>query len=65
MTPEECRARRLALGATLRDLARRAGLVERTIERFEAGMVQPRPITLIALRRGFRVLEAESAEPAL
>lgn len=54
MSPDECRARRLALELTPYQLARRAGLTERTVERFEAGVVHPRPVTLVALRRALR-----------
>lgn len=60
MTPAECRERREALGASTYRLAARAGLAERTVVRFEAGLAHARPITLVALRRGFRVLESET-----
>lgn len=58
MTAEECRARRLALGLTRYELARTAGLVERTVARFEDGLAQPRSVTLIALRKALRHVEA-------
>jgi predicted transcriptional regulator len=61
MTPEECRSRRRALAASTAELASRAGLVERTVIRFEARLARARPVTLVALRRGLRVLESERA----
>jgi predicted transcriptional regulator len=61
MTAEECRIRRASLGLTPAALARRAGVVERTVLRFEAGLVQPRPVTLVALRKAFRLVEADPA----
>ncbi|MBW8814364.1 MAG: hypothetical protein JF588_13130 [Caulobacterales bacterium] len=42
------------------ELARRAGLAERTVLRFEAGLAQPRPVTLVALRKTLRLLEADA-----
>jgi hypothetical protein len=36
-------------------------VVERTVLRFEAGLVQPRPVTLVALRKAFRLVEADPA----
>lgn len=60
MTPHECRRRREALGLTAAELARHARLVERTILRFEAGLAQPRPVTVVALRKTLRLLEAEA-----
>ncbi len=62
MTPDDCRARRVALGLSLGRLAILAGLAERTVWQFEMARVAPRPGTLIALRRGFRA--AEQATPA-
>lgn len=59
MSPADCRIRRVGLGVTEYDLARRAGLVERTVLRFEAGLAQPRPVTLVALRKGLRLLAQE------
>jgi predicted transcriptional regulator len=59
MTPGECREARLSLQATPEDLARRAGVVLQTVIRFEAGLAQARPVTLVALRRGLRLLKAE------
>jgi predicted transcriptional regulator len=64
MTPVECQARRAALGLSPYELARRAGLVERTILRFEAGLSAPRPVTLVALRRAFRSVESNSSPAA-
>jgi len=59
MSPAECRARRVSLGVTEAELARRAGVVEQTVRGFEAGLSKPRPVTLIALRKGFRLLAQE------
>lgn len=56
MTPDDCREQRIRLGVTEEELARHAGLVERTVLRFEAGLARPRPVTLVALRKGFRRL---------
>jgi len=64
VTPEDCRERRVRLGATAHELARHAGLVERTVVRFEAGLAQPRPVTLVALRKGFRRLSQAQAQDA-
>jgi hypothetical protein len=61
MTPEECRGRRRAVAASTAELAARAGLAERTVLRFEAKLAKARPVTLVALRRGLRVLEMERA----
>jgi predicted transcriptional regulator len=61
MTPDQCRAERENLQASTGALAAAAGLAERTIKLFEAGQVEPRPGTLIALRRGFRHLRALQA----
>ncbi len=60
MTPSECQRRREALRLTGAELARRAGLAERTVLRFEAGLAQPRPVTLVALRKTLRLLEADA-----
>lgn len=64
MTPEDCRERRVRLGVTAHELARHAGLVERTVVRFEAGLARPRPVTLVALRKGFRRLTHNRNEEA-
>ncbi len=64
MSPVECQRRREALGLTTADLARHARLVERTVVRFESGVVQPRPVTMVALRKALRLLEAEAADAA-
>ena len=45
-TPEEIRARRLALGLTQTDLARKAGISQSMIARIESGSVDPRVSTL-------------------
>jgi transcriptional regulator with XRE-family HTH domain len=63
MTAEECRARRAAAGLTPYQLARLAGLAERTVVLFEAGR-SARAGTLIALRRAFRSLETAQPQPA-
>lgn len=59
MTPDDCREQRTSLGVSPGELARRSGLVERTVLRFEAGLARPRPVTLVALRKGFRILSQE------
>lgn len=61
MSPEDCRARRAELGITEYELARRAGLVERTVVRFEARLSRPREVTLTALRKGFRLIAEQKA----
>ena len=60
MTPEDCRKLRASLGLTQDKLATLSGLAERTIQLFEAERVQPRPGTLIALRKAFRKAQADS-----
>lgn len=62
LPPDECRRRREALGLSLEDLARRAGRELRTVERFEAAAVRPRPVTIVALRNALRRAEAEQAQ---
>jgi predicted transcriptional regulator len=57
VSPDDCLARRTRFGLSAHELALRAGLTERTVERFEAGRVAPRPGTLVALRRAFREFE--------
>ncbi|WP_068874333.1 MULTISPECIES: helix-turn-helix domain-containing protein [unclassified Phenylobacterium] len=64
MSPEDCRQLRLSLGVTAYELARQAGIVERTVVRFEAGLAQPRPVTLVALRKAFRRLSPSYAREA-
>lgn len=54
MTKEECSAARARLGWSTYRLAAIAGLAEKTVLRFEAGEAEPRPGTLIALRRALR-----------
>jgi len=61
MTPADCRSRRVALGLSLGRLANLAGLAERTVWQFEMDRVAPRPGTLIALRKGFRAAEQQTA----
>lgn len=62
-TPEACRMRRTAMGLTPARLATLAGLTERTVLRFEARLVNPRPGTVIALRRGLRAAALATREP--
>ncbi|MBU1376246.1 MAG: helix-turn-helix domain-containing protein [Alphaproteobacteria bacterium] len=62
LAPEDCRRRREALGLSLEDLARRAGRELRTVERFEAAAVRPRPVTIVALRNALRRAELEQAQ---
>jgi len=56
LSPAACR--REALGLTPYALARRAGLQELTVIRFEAALVRPRPVTVVALHNALRKLEA-------
>lgn len=58
MTSEECIIYRRRAGWSPAQLARNAGLCERTVELFEAGRTAPRPVTLVALRRAFRTAGA-------
>ena len=60
MSPDDCYARRTQFGLSAYELALRAGLTERTVKRFEAADVTPRPGTLVALRRAFRELERDA-----
>ncbi len=60
MTGEECRRERERLGLTIERLATRAGVAGRTVLRFELGVTEPRPVTLVALRKALRLL-AEDA----
>lgn len=62
MTSAECRARRLAIGWTVDQLASCAGVVEATVRNFEAGLSAPREGTLIALRKALRAAEKQAAE---
>lgn len=67
MTPEVCRLARLSLGWTPERLAVAAGLAPQTIRGFEAATCQPRPGTLIALRKALRSAGAfgpGNAEPS-
>lgn len=57
LSPLGCRRRREALGLTVPELARQAGLQEQTVQRFEAATVQPRPVTIVALHNALRRLE--------
>ena len=60
MTGDECRRERERLGLSIDRLATRAGLAALTVTRFELGVTEPRPVTLVALRKAFRLL-AEDA----
>src|SRR5689334_17315127 len=64
LPPWECQARRRALGLTPYDLARLAGLEERTVVKLEAALVRPRPVTVVALRNALRRAEAAAASQA-
>ena len=64
LPPDECRRRREALGLSIDDLARRASREPRTVERFEAATVRPRPVTIVALRNALRRAELEQAQRA-
>jgi DNA-binding XRE family transcriptional regulator len=61
LTPEACRELRDRLQLTTYRLAGLAGLAERTVVRFEEGLVAPRPGTRIALRRAFRAAHSLGA----
>lgn len=58
LSPAACRRRREALGISPHELARQAGLQELTVIRFEAALVRPRPVTIVALHNALRRLEA-------
>jgi predicted transcriptional regulator len=62
LSPDDCRRRRQALGLDPYQLARAAGLFELTVIRYEAALVRPRPVTVVALRKTLRRLEAEASE---
>lgn len=62
LSPEACRRRREALGISSEELARRARLNPRTVERFEAASVRPRPVTVVALRNALRRSEAAATD---
>ncbi len=62
MTPDECRTRRTELGMSTERLASLAGLAERTVVKFEASLVSPRPGTVIALGRAFRKASDQQRE---
>lgn len=59
LAPEACRRRREALGLSAYQLAQRAGLQELTVVRFEAALVQPRPVTVVALCNALSRLETD------
>ena len=65
LAPEVCRRRREALGLSISELARRAGLTEQTVERFEDAAVRPRAVTIVALRNALRRSELNLAIPRL
>lgn len=58
LSPATCRRRREALGLSPYELARRAGLQELTVIRFEAAQVRPRPVTVVALHNALSRLES-------
>jgi transcriptional regulator with XRE-family HTH domain len=64
MSPEDCERERRRRGWTVEDLAARSGLVALTIQKFEAGLTQPRPGTFIALRRAFARAEFGALSPS-
>jgi predicted transcriptional regulator len=59
VTPDQCLARRQRLNLSTETLARRAGLAERTVIRFEAAAVSPRFLTVLALRRALDAYETD------
>jgi predicted transcriptional regulator len=63
LSPDDCRRRREALGLTIYSLAAHARLRESTVLRFEAALVQPRPVTVVALHNALTRLE--SMHPAV
>lgn len=63
LAPEACRRRREALGLSVYELSRCAGLEERTVLRFEAALVRPRPVTVVALRNALSRAERERGLP--
>ena len=68
LKPEHCRAARYLLNWKIADLARKTGLTNQTIARFESGDGTPRPRTLRDIRKAFedagvRVLSAKAAGP--
>ncbi|WP_293676371.1 helix-turn-helix domain-containing protein [uncultured Phenylobacterium sp.] len=65
LAPEACRRRREALGLSIYQLSRLAGLEERTVVRFESALVRPRPVTIVALRKALSRAERERAAPDL
>ena len=66
-SPESCRALRERLGWSAPHLAEAAGITNRTVQDFEAGLRAPRSLTLIAIRRAFRTagvaVEADGGAP--
>lgn len=65
LAPDVCRRRREVLHLSIAELARRAGLTEQTVERFERAAVRPRPVTIVALRNALRRSEQKLAIPRL
>lgn len=60
LSPEECRRRREAIGATVRDLGRRAMMSWASIRRFEWGEIKfDGPTWRITLRDALEKMEAE------
>jgi transcriptional regulator with XRE-family HTH domain len=65
MTPEQCRAARAWLGLSQQELATRANVAKNTVHLFEAGLRNPTPNNIAALRRaieagGIRLLFDET-----
>ena len=59
LTKEQCRAARSWLGLTQEELASVTGVVQKTIARFETGVVVPRDRTLMDLQRALEEMGIE------
>jgi predicted transcriptional regulator len=59
LTKEQCRAARSWLGLTQDELASVTGVVQKTIARFETGVVVPRDRTLMDLQRALEEMGIE------
>lgn len=60
-TGKKLRKRRERLGLSIEGLAYKAGISYKTIERLEAGGVQPRKATIAVIEAAFAEVEAERA----